>query len=106
YPIFRLLNACTGWGQTPDEWLETGERVQMLRHCFNIREGWQPGDFKLPPRVRGDVPFSYGPLKNITLDEEAMRKSCLNHMGIDENTGKPIPEKLRSLGLEDFVRDI
>ncbi|MDD5094176.1 MAG: aldehyde ferredoxin oxidoreductase C-terminal domain-containing protein, partial [Dehalococcoidia bacterium] len=88
---------------TPEEWLKSGERIQMLRHCFNLREGFTPGDFQLPPRAKGVPPFSYGPLKGVTLDEDAIRRSCLNEMGIDEITGRPSPDKLRELGLEDLV---
>jgi len=53
--------------------------------------------------VRGDIPFTYGPLKDVKLDDEAMAKSCLRQMGADETTGKPLPEKLKELELADLI---
>ena len=104
YPLLELVNAVTGWSLTMEELLKIGERIQMLRHCFNLREGFKPGDFKLPARAIGEPPLTYGPLKDIKIDAEAMQKSCLREMGVDELTGKPSLEKIKDLGLEDLIQ--
>lgn len=104
YPLSELINAVTGWDTTMEELLKTGERIQMLRHCFNLREGFKPSDFRLPARVIGEPPLTYGPLKNVKIGAEAMAKSCLKEMGLDELTGKACPEKIKELGLEDLVQ--
>jgi len=104
YPLLELLNAVTGWGLTIEELLKIGERIQMLRHCFNLREGFKPSDFRLPARVIGEPPLTSGPLKGIKIDAEAMQKSCLKEMGLDEVTGRPSLEKLRELDLEDLIQ--
>ncbi|HAE42239.1 MAG TPA: aldehyde ferredoxin oxidoreductase, partial [Clostridiales bacterium] len=35
--LFDYLNAATGWDMTPDDYMETGRRIQSLRQAFNIR---------------------------------------------------------------------
>jgi aldehyde:ferredoxin oxidoreductase len=104
YPLAELIRAATGWDVTMDELLKTGERIQMLRHCFNLREGFKPGDFELPSRVAGEPPLPEGPLKGRKIDVAAMRRSCLKEMGLNEASGKPSPEKISQLGLEDLVQ--
>lgn len=104
YPLVELVNAATGWDTDLDDLLKTGERIQMLRYCFNLREGFKPDDFRLPARVRGNPSMTYGPLKNITLDEDAMAKSCLRQMGVDEVTGEPHPNKLEELDLANLIQ--
>ncbi|MBW2410424.1 MAG: aldehyde ferredoxin oxidoreductase family protein, partial [Deltaproteobacteria bacterium] len=48
YPIIEFLNAVTGLDMDIPEALETGRRIQTLRQCFNVREGIQASDIKLP----------------------------------------------------------
>jgi aldehyde:ferredoxin oxidoreductase len=38
YPIFEWLNAATGWGKTPDEYLQLGWNIQTVRQAFNQRQ--------------------------------------------------------------------
>jgi len=46
------MRAITGWDVTLDELLTTGERISNVRHAFNLREGINPLDRKLPDRAR------------------------------------------------------
>ena len=75
-PFLEWLNAATGWGMDEAEFLETGRRIQRLRHAFNRREGL-PDRFPLPARERGDPPEEEGPTAGITLDVEAMAEAYL-----------------------------
>jgi len=99
-PMFEYLNAATGWDKTPDEYMEVGKRIQTLRHLFNIREGIDPSDVKMPGRAYGNPPPLTGANKGKHFDVYAMRKHYWGGMGWDRETGIPLPETLEALGLE------
>jgi aldehyde:ferredoxin oxidoreductase len=46
-----LLSAVTGWGFSAIEVRQIGERINVMKKLFNQREGWQPQDDWLPPRL-------------------------------------------------------
>jgi aldehyde:ferredoxin oxidoreductase len=101
-PLTEWINAATGWDLTSDDYLVIGERIQLLRHAFNVREGLNPvRDFKLHDRAWGNPPFDKGPHKKITIDMDTMSKSFYEAMRWDINTGKPEIDHLRQMGLED-----
>jgi len=102
-PYAELINALTGWEITNNDLLRTGERIQNLRHLFNIREGIKPKDFSLPKRAQGIPPHEEGPLKGITIDVDSLVKDYYNAMEWDMNTGMPSKKKIKELGLEEFI---
>ncbi len=103
-PLCEWMNAVTGWGLSNDEYLVIGERIEQLRHAFNIREGLNPiKDFRPHPRVYGDPPLTKGPLKGVTVDVDALAKSFYKAMSWDLCTGKPYLEKLQDLGLTEVI---
>ncbi len=104
-PIFEWLNAATGWTKTPDEYLAVAERIETMRHSFNIREGIKPGDFKMTGRVRGEPPLTYGPHKNVTLNSDETRRIFYEAYGWDPVSGKPRKEVLEKLGLTEVSKD-
>ncbi|MBI9075871.1 MAG: aldehyde ferredoxin oxidoreductase family protein [Desulfatibacillum sp.] len=99
-PLVKWLNAATGFDFTPDEYLAIGERVHQLRHAFNVREGIN--EAKNPPHGRtwGSPPLEKGPYKGLTLDMEALGKNYYSEMGWNWETGKPLPARMKGLGLE------
>jgi aldehyde:ferredoxin oxidoreductase len=99
-PFMAWLNAATGWDVDDAGFLRIGKRIQALRHAFNARHGVTPDQVTLPGRERGDPPLDVGPLSGITLDVEAMIRSYFATMGIDPETGWPLPETARDLGWE------
>jgi len=106
-PLCEWMNAVTGWNLSHDEYLIIGERIEHLRHAFNIREGLNPiRDFRLHPRVYGDPPLTRGPLKGITLDIDVLAKSFYEAMGWDLGTGKPYLAKLQDLGLTEVIETL
>lgn len=99
------MNAVTGWGLDYDEIIETGRRITTLLHAFNLREGFTPGDFRLPERARGNPPLAVGALKGVTIDSEALRRGFYEAMGFDPDTGSIDRDRIIALGLEDVVED-
>jgi aldehyde:ferredoxin oxidoreductase len=101
-----FVNAATGWNTTMTELLVCGERIACMRQAFNVREGFEPSDFKLPARVCGKPPLSDGPLKGITVEFENWVKEYYKYADWDYETGKPSERKLIQLGLEDVAKDL
>jgi aldehyde:ferredoxin oxidoreductase len=86
--------------------IETGERISNLRQAFNIREGLNALESKLPDRVLGKPPLKEGPVAGVTVDEDTMIKEYLTVMDWDLKTAKPSKKKLLELGLEDVAREL
>ena len=78
--------------------------VTVNRQAFNIREGLNPLQFKVPDRVLGRPPQKEGPLAGVTVDEDTLIKDCLTAMDWDLKTAKPSKKKLLELGLEDVAK--
>jgi len=103
-PYHEILNAVTGWEMTSEELLRTGERIQQLRHLFNLREGILPDEFTLPSRAAGIPPQREGPLKDVTIDVNSLVGEYFDAMGWDKKTGMPSLDRLKDLGLYDFYK--
>ncbi|KPJ51461.1 MAG: hypothetical protein AMJ37_04795 [Dehalococcoidia bacterium DG_18] len=103
YPLLEFLNAVTGWGMDMAEALETGARIQTLRQAFNLREGIEPREIKLPPRMAGVPPKSDGPLAGITIDIDSLASEYRKAMGWDPDSGHPTEATLERLGLKEFT---
>jgi len=101
-----FMKAVTGWELNLDEIFRTGERIFNLRQAFNVREGLNSLQFKVPGRIAGIPPKTEGPLKGITLDEPAMDREFVTEMDWDPHTAKPSRKKLLELGLEDVAREL
>lgn len=105
-PVAEFMRAVTGWEVTIEELLKTGERITNIRHAFNIREGLNPLNWKIPDRVLGRPPQREGPLAGITVDDDIMVKEYLAVMDWDLETAKPSKRKLLELGLDDVAKDL
>ncbi len=104
--IADYVSAVTGWQVTDEELLKTAERVVNLRHAFNIREGINPLNHKVNPRIIGDPPQKAGPLAGVKSDINNEIHSALELLEWDHITTRPSKEKLLELGLDDLVPDI
>ena len=100
------IRTITGWDVTMDDILEIGERIANLRHAFNIREGLNAREFKIPDRIMGRPPKTVGPRAGVTLNEDDMYNEYLTAMDWDLKTTKPSKKKLKELGLEDVAKMI
>jgi aldehyde:ferredoxin oxidoreductase len=47
----EFLSKVTGWDCTGVELRRIGERINVMKKLFNLREGWTPEDDWLPPRL-------------------------------------------------------
>lgn len=104
--IPEILNAVTGWDTNLDELLKTGERISDLRHAFNLREGKNPLEYQVPPRMLGKPAQAEGPLAGVTIDEDTMVKEYMAAMEWEPGTAKPSRQRLTELGLDDVAKDL
>jgi len=103
----EFISAITGMEFDDKESLKTGQRIYLMRHAFNVREGLKPSDFKLTRRAVGKPPLTAGPLQGVTVDEELLGKNFFESAGIDFETGKPSLELLQKLGgLDEVIADM
>jgi aldehyde:ferredoxin oxidoreductase len=104
--LVPMLNAATGWTYTEEEARTAGRRIDNLLRAFNVRHGMLPSlEF---PSERYSSAQVDGPVmgQSVKPHWDAMVESYYRNMGWDRNTGKPFPETLRSLGLEDIADDL
>jgi aldehyde:ferredoxin oxidoreductase len=106
HSIPEFMRAIVGWQYDLDDLFKVGERIANIRQAFNIREGLNPLDFKLPNRVTGRPPLEHGPLAGITIDVDTQTKDFLKAHEWDINTAKPSKQKLLELGLDDVAKDL
>jgi len=104
--ILGFMKAVTGWDRTMDEWLKAGERVANMRHVFNLREGINPLNREVHPRIIGIPPLKAGPHANKTVDIKAQIYWNLGYLDWDRVTTKPNKKKLLELGLNDLADEL
>jgi len=94
----ELLNKVTGWDFSAGELLRVGERIQMVKRLFNQREGWQPQDDWLPPRLLCEA-LPTGVAQGVTLTAAELKEMIRGYYqarGLDENGLVP-KKKLQEL---------
>jgi aldehyde:ferredoxin oxidoreductase len=84
----------------------TGERIMNLRQAFNLREGLNQLNFKVPGRIIGKPPLSDGKTKGIVLDYDNMVMEFYKEMDWDLKTSKPSKTKLSELDLDWLVKEL
>lgn len=102
-PVFRWMNAATGWKRRPEDYMETGRRLQTLKQLFNIKHGIKPMDMKVHPRALGLPPMTYGPNKGRSYDIETAMKDFWQEIGWNREDGTPTAETIEALGLKEVV---
>ena len=95
-----MYNAVVGDIYTNETLLEAGERIWNLEKLFNIREGIDSSEDKLPKRLLED-PIQNGPSKGHTHKLSELLPEYYAVRGWDEN-GIPTEETLERLGLEEY----
>ncbi|MGA1793170.1 MAG: aldehyde ferredoxin oxidoreductase family protein, partial [Thermoplasmatota archaeon] len=95
-----MLNLATGFDHDVESYLKSGERIWNLVRLFNLREGMDPADDKLPVRMHRDS-FSKGPAKGVVIPKDEFKKSLQEYYSLRgwDIFGIPTPEKLKELGL-------
>jgi len=104
--IVDVFNAVTGWDFTPQEAQDVGFRAANLLRAFNLRHGVTV-DVEHPSARWSSAPID-GPAQNISIAKhwESMLDNYYEQMGWDRGTGKPLPQTLKKLGLDDIVDDL
>jgi len=102
----EAVSAVTGWDLSGEEAKSIGLRVVNLLRAYNFRCG-MTSDVDRPSTRYGSTPVD-GPSKgkNIMPHWERMVENYYRQMGWDADTGKPLPETLKKLGLERVIKDI
>ncbi|MBI4333420.1 MAG: hypothetical protein HY673_19310 [Chloroflexi bacterium] len=103
--MLDALEAVTGWqGLNRDEAIMMGERAWQLEHILHMRYGWTPEEdlTNLGPRLLERLPD--GPFKGFTVAKflPDLVYDFYRACGWTVPGGKPTPETLRRLGMEDF----
>jgi aldehyde:ferredoxin oxidoreductase len=104
--LVEFMNAVTGWDLTLEELIKTGERILNMRQVFNVREGLNLTEFKIPDRLLGKPPFKEGPLAGVTINKDVWFKEYLAAIDWSSETAKPNRKKLQELGLEDLAQEL
>jgi aldehyde:ferredoxin oxidoreductase len=104
--LAEFMTAVTGWETSAEGLIVAGERILNMRQAFNSREGLSPEKWKVPGRLLGKPPFADGPLKGVSIDEEAWYREYLGAMGWDRETGRPTRQKLAELGLDEIADEL
>jgi aldehyde:ferredoxin oxidoreductase len=81
----------------------TGQRISTILHAFNLREGFKPTDYTLPPRVAGNPPLTAGGTKGVTIDAEGLKKQYYEAMGFDPSTGVISTDRVKTLGIAHIL---
>jgi aldehyde:ferredoxin oxidoreductase len=102
--IPEWINSVTGWDTSHAELRRTGERIANLRMAFQVREGDNPAQRRVPARMVGSPPLEAGPHKDFTLDGDTMQREFLAACDWDQQTCMPSRAKLEELGLEDVAQ--
>jgi aldehyde:ferredoxin oxidoreductase len=104
--LVDALNAVTGWDIDIREAMSIGKRILNQLRVFNIRHGLTR-DIEAPSVRYGSTPVD-GPAqgKAIMPQWEALRRNYYEKMGWDPETGIPLPETLKKVGLAHIIPDL
>lgn len=101
--LVEMLNATTGWSISPDEARTVGFRTANLFRCFNVRHGITPEVESLSLRYFSSPTEGPKKGKGIAPYWDGMLDIFYREMGWDHKSGKPLPDTLRKLGLEEVI---
>jgi len=99
FPFFEWLEAATGWGKSPEDYMEIGERIQTRKQLFNIKQGITPLNVKMTDRALGRPPLEAGANKGRSIPIEKLVSDYWHVSGWSPKTGHPTPETIRRLGV-------
>jgi aldehyde:ferredoxin oxidoreductase len=99
----QCTNAVTGWDLDLKQAATIGQRIVNLLRVFNFRHGLK-AELERPSIRYGSTPVD-GPVKGRGIGPyfEFMARSYYEAMGWDAETGRPHPQTLKALGLEELI---
>ena len=101
--IVDLLNAVTGWDVQLEDLLPLGERAFQLKRLLNGKLGLTPDNDRLPKLLLQPLPDEA--VETRVPDMDVLLPAYYGVRGWDAQTGMPVPDKLRELGLETLIRE-
>jgi len=102
----EMIMNCVGWKFDATDFRKLGERVYNLARAFSVREGLTRADDTLPKRLL-EEPLPEGPAEGHRIEHlDEMLDAYYEYRGWDKETGKPTPEKLKELGLEEIIAEV
>jgi aldehyde:ferredoxin oxidoreductase len=100
--LCQAVNMVTGWNMDFQEGMTVGKRAVNLARVFNLRHGIS-AELDRPSMRYGSTPLDgIAAGRGIMPHWDNMLRNYYKLMGWDEK-GQPLPETLRSLGLEDII---
>jgi aldehyde:ferredoxin oxidoreductase len=106
--LAQSIGAATGWEEfTPQDVMEVGARIMTLQRTFAVRRGMTKAD-DLDVGPRFVEPHKTGVTKGLDIRPhlQMMVEDFYEAMGWDRDTGVPLPDTLRRLGLDDLIPDL
>ncbi|MCL5069386.1 MAG: hypothetical protein M1308_00575 [Actinobacteria bacterium] len=107
YYLPKMIKYVIGWDFTTEEGLRVGERITNLQRLFELRRGLKPEDtFDIGERFM-EAP-NVGPAKGNSIKPilKDLVREYYREMGWDENTGIPLKETFKKLGLTEYSNDL
>lgn len=100
----EMWNLATGFNHTVKSYLLAGERIWNIIRLFNIREGLNPAEDKLPARFF-KRPFTKGPAKGVVLPADEFQQSLQEYYSLRgwDKKGVPTAKKIKELGLAKYA---
>jgi aldehyde:ferredoxin oxidoreductase len=98
----ELFSAAWGEAVSLDELYTTGERIFNLKRALNLKLGMNPRQSEVFPRL-WTQPLSEGGTGGFVPDWEGMLREYYAYRQWDWDTGRPCPDKLAALGLQDIA---
>jgi aldehyde:ferredoxin oxidoreductase len=101
----ELFSAAWGEAVSLEELYAAGERIFNLKRALNLKLGLDPRRSEVLPKL-WTRPLDEGGTRGYVPDWETMLREYYDYRAWDWETGRPYPEKLAALGLEDIARDL
>ncbi|GAU79689.1 aldehyde ferredoxin oxidoreductase family protein [Fusibacter sp. 3D3] len=99
-PLIDYINAATGWHYDFDYYMTCAQRIKTLRHAFNIREGIDVKNIRMPERIRAGIEDYEG------LSFQEVKNSYFDAMAYDPDTLRPTQAILKELNLGYVIKDL
>jgi aldehyde:ferredoxin oxidoreductase len=101
----EMLAAATGYDITMQNVLTYGERIWNLKRALNMKLGYNARRAeKLPELILR--PLEEGGTEGHVPDFDTMMREYYEYRRWDWETGKPLPDKLEELGMQDIAADL
>ena len=102
----EYIKAATGWDIDQAELMKTAERIMTIRHLFNLREGINPLEWFVHPRIIGNPPQTEGPLAGVSTDHMAQIYWGMGALDWEKETTRPSKAKLIALGFDAIAAEM